>query len=117
MKKWFQVYIDDKESEASIPMRIDPDQIYGIKKYGESQTILFTKIGAFTVSEEYNHLSTRLFAFANYDSDETDCTLPQKPISPVQVKKKVLIKRKPLFIEPAAEADSYYDMFQPETNS
>lgn len=102
-KKWIQVFVDDKDSEESVPMRFDPDIIYGFKKLTQYKTVLFTKIGAFTACEDYEHFCTRLFSFANDDDLETTET--------VTTKKRYLVKRKQV------EETSYYDNHQPETNS
>ena len=103
-KKWFQVYIDEKDSDESIPMRFDPDVIYGFKKVGQYKTAIFTKIGAYTVCEDYEHFCTRIFSFTNDDDFETTET--------VTTKKRFLVKKKP-----TAEPSSYYDEHQPETNN
>ena len=103
-KKWIQVFVDDKDIEESVPMRFDPEIIYGFKKLTQYKTVLFTKIGAFTACEDYEHFCTRLFSFANDDDLETTET--------VTTKKRFLVKRKPV-----VEETSYYDSHQPETNS
>lgn len=106
MKKWIQVFVDEKDSEESVPYRIDPDQIYGFKKYGCSQTIIFTKIGAYTICEDYEHFSSRLFFFTN-EIDEQ-----QTSVSKSDGKKKFIIKKKVT----THEEESYFDKYQPETN-
>jgi len=104
-KKWIQVFVDDKDSEESVPMRFDPEIIYGFKKLNQYKTILFTKIGPFVACEDYDHFCTRLYSFVNNDDLETTET--------VTTKKRYLVKRKPV----AEEETSYYDNHQPETNS
>lgn len=104
MKKWIQVFVDEKGSEDSVPYRIDPEQIYGFKKFGVSQTIIFTKIGAYTICEDYEHFSSRLFFFTNEIEEQT--------VSTSNGKKKFVIKKKVT----THEEESYFDKYQPETN-
>ena len=112
MKRWFQVFVDEKDSDDSVPFRIDPDHIYGYKKFGASQTIIFTKIGAYTVCEDYEHFSSRLFAFVNEPISDSFGG-EEKDSSP---NKKLVVKRKVSKINQNVVEESYYDKFQPDTN-
>jgi len=111
MKKYFQMFIDEG-SENSIPLRIDPDHIYGYKKFGVSQTIVFTKIGAYTVCEDFENFSARLFKFVNKpftvseNSEEKDSSN----------NKKLIVKRKVSKINQDVVEESYFDKHQPDTN-
>ena len=113
MKRWFQVFIDEKGSEDSIPFRIDPDHIYGYKKFGVSQTIMFTKIGAYTVCEDYEHFSSRLFAFVN---EPFTCSGNEEKDSNTGTGKKLVVKRKVSKINQDVVEESYFDKYQPDTN-
>ena len=126
MQKWFQVFIDEKDSEESIPMRIDPDQIYGFKKFGSNQTLLLTKIGPYVVCEEYEHLSTRLFTFVNMEtsenSEETTMTdvshsVPLIAQRLVERKRYVVKTKRTISCNDVTIDDSFYDDHQPETNN
>ena len=110
------MFIDEKGSEDSIPFRIDPDHIYGYKKFGVSQTIVFTKIGAYTVCEEYEHFSSRLFAFVNEPFTCSSGNNEEKDSSS-NTNKKLIVKRKVSKInQQDVVEESYYDKFQPDTN-
>ena len=111
MKKWFQIFVDEKDSNESIPMRIDPEQIFGFKKSGEYKTIIFTKIGAYTVYEDYEHFSSRLFSFCNNDGFEDNETRNDVAASIQPPKKRYVLKRIVSKVD-----ESYYEDHQPETN-
>lgn len=114
MKKWIQVFIDEKDSEESIPMRIDTDQIRGFKKFGTSQTIIFTTIGTYTVCEEYVHFSNRLFNYVNGSNENEETTAI--PVVAEPAKKRIIIKRKSQQEINKELLEDYYDTNQPETN-
>lgn len=115
MLKWFQVFVDKNDREESVPMRFMPEHIYGFEKLNASQTIIYIKLGPYTVCEPYEKFSARLFAFANFvgnddlgESDEIAFT-----------KKKIVVKAKhpkQLSLDDLEKMSSYYDDHQPDSN-
>lgn len=115
MLKWFQVFVDKPDHEESVPMRFMPEHIYGFEKLNASQTIIYTKLGPYTVCEPYEKLSVRLFAFANFTDNESGNTTDEV----VTTNKKVIVRAKrpkQLSLDDLEKMSSYYDDHQPDSN-
>lgn len=116
MLKWFQVFVDKEHYSESVPMRFMPEHIYGFEKKNSSQTIIYTKIGPYTVCEPYEKFSARLFAFANFvGNDESSDTTDEV----VTTNKKIIVRAKrprQLSLDDLEKMSSYYDDHQPDSN-
>lgn len=127
MLKWFQVFVDKSDREESVPMRFMPEHIYGFEKLNSSQTIIYTKLGPYTVCEPYEKFSVRLFTFANFsgndeigDANEIAVTKKKTIVKvkrPKQLTLDELVKRsKQLTLDELEKMTSYYDDHQPDSN-
>jgi hypothetical protein len=115
MLKWFQVFVDKSDREESVPMRFMPEHIYGFEKLNASQTIIYTKLGPYTVCEPYEKFSARLFAFANFVGSESDDDADEV----VTTKRKIVVRAKhpkTLSLDELEKMSSYYDDHQPDSN-
>lgn len=102
MIKWFQCFVEG--DEESVPFRINPDKIFGFKKISSYKTEIYTNVGKFVVSEEYEHFSKRLFTFV--EDEETTTT----------INKKVVVKKSNKCKSSSLEELNFFDTHQPESN-
>ena len=58
MKKWFQFFTDIEGEDESVPVRVNPDDIKGYRRWTTHTTKVFTTIGEFIVVEEYEKFSS-----------------------------------------------------------
>lgn len=115
MLKWFQVFVDKSDREESVPMRVIPEHIYGFEKLNSSQTIIYTKLGPYTVCEPYEKFSVRLFTFANFSGNDEIGDANEIAVT----KKKTIVKvkrPKQLTLDDLEKMTSYYDEHQPDSN-
>lgn len=118
MKKWFQFFTDIEGEDESVPVRVNPDDIKGYRRWTTHTTKVFTTIGEFIVVEEYEKFSKRLFAFVNFE-EYMKLTKPEE-VTTTTTKKYVVRVKKPSekkTEEELAALQDYYDNNQPETNT